>query len=243
MKSYKSLLPTVLFASLALGAAPVGAQSHGGGGGFHGGGGGGVHGGGGVRNGGGGVRGGSVHNGGGGVRGGGGGVHGSGGGGFHRGGEVHNRGVGERHGGFNGNRGDGDHHQFHDGHFRHDFRHGFRFRPRFGVGFGIFLGYPFEYPFYDPWDYGRYPVGPLAFAPGQGYGGVSFAISPSDASVTVDGAVAGSVDQFNDPQNPLNLPPGQHHIQIQAPGYSTLDFEVNVEAGRVVPYAGDLQRQ
>ena len=79
--------------------------------------------------------------------------------------------------------------------------------------------------------------------PDQGYGGVSFSISPSDASVTVDGTVAGTVDQFNDPQSPLNLPPGQHHIQVQAPGYSTLDFDVNVEAGRVVPYAGDLQRQ
>ena len=95
----------------------------------------------------------------------------------------------------------------------------------------------------DPWDYWDYPVGPLAFAPEQGYGGVSFSISPSDASVTVDGTVAGTVDQFNDPQSPLNLPPGQHHLRVQAPGYSTLDFDVNVEAGRVVPYAGDLQRR
>jgi hypothetical protein len=230
MKPYKSLLPTVLFAALALGAASVEAQSgHGGGGGFHGGGGG-FHSGGGFH-------------GGGGVSHGGGGFHGSGGGGFHGGGEVHNRGLEERNGGFNGDRGGRDHREFHDNHFRHDFGHGFRFRPRLGVGFGILLGYPFEYPFYDPWDYWDYPVGPLAFAPGQGYGGVSFSISPSDASVTVDGTVAGTVDQFNDPQSPLNLPPGQHHIQVQAPGYSTLDFDVNVEAGRVVPYAGDLQRQ
>jgi hypothetical protein len=179
------------------------------------------------------------HGGGGGFHGGGGsfhggGFHGSGGGGFHGGAEGHN------HGGFSGNRRSG---QFHDGHFRHDFGHGFRFRPRFGVGFGVFLGYPFDYPFYSPWDYWDYPVGPLAFPPGQGYGGVSFSISPGDASVAVDGIVAGSVDQFNDPESPLNLPPGQHHIQVQAPGYRTLEFDVNVEAGRVVPYAGDLQRQ
>jgi hypothetical protein len=91
-------------------------------------------------------------------------------------------------------------------------------------------------------DYWNYPVGPLAYVPAQGYGGVTFSISPGDASVTVDGTPAGSVDQFNNPQSPLNLPTGQHHIQIQAPGYSTLEFDVNVEAGQVTPYAGDLQQ-
>ena len=88
----------------------------------------------------------------------------------------------------------------------------------------------------------NYPVGPLAYFPEQGYGGVSFSISPGDASITVDGTLAGTVDNYNNPQSPLNLPPGQHHVRIQAPGYSTLDFDVNVEAGRVIPYAGDLQR-
>jgi len=92
-------------------------------------------------------------------------------------------------------------------------------------------------------DYWNYPIGPLSYVPAQGYGGVSFSISPGDASVTVDGNFAGSVDNFDTPQSPLNLPPGQHHIQIQAPGYNTLDFDIYVEAGRVTPYAGDLQRQ
>ena len=139
-----------------------------------------------------------------------------------------------------------DHGQFDHGQFDHDrfrgrFGPGFEFRPRFGVGFGVFLGYPFGYPFYDPWNYWTYPVGPLAFIPGQGYGGVSFSISPGDAGVIVDGTYAGTVDQFNNPQTPLNLPPGQHHVQIQAHGYATLDFDVTVQAGQVVPYAGDLQ--
>lgn len=125
---------------------------------------------------------------------------------------------------------------FHDNHFQHRW-----FRPRVGVGFGVFLGYPFGYPYYDPWAYWSYPVGPLAYVPGQGYGGVSFSIQPGDAGVTVDGLYAGTVDEFDNPQNPLNLPPGQHHIRIQAPGYSTLDFTVNVQAGEVVPYAGELQ--
>ena len=125
--------------------------------------------------------------------------------------------------------------------FNHVFVNGFRFRPRVGVGFGVFLGYPFVYPYYAPWAYWDYPVGPLAYVPGQGYGGITFAISPDDASVTVDGIYAGVVEQYDNPEVPLNLPPGEHHIQIEAPGYRTLDFNVNVERGEVIPYAGDLQ--
>ena len=176
--------------------------------------------------------------------GGGGGFHGSAGGGFHGGG-MHDHGhagppLHARGPEFRG-RGGFDHNRFDRGHFRGRFGHGFVFRPRFGVGFGVFLGYPFGYPLYDPWDYWAYPVGPLAFVPGAGYGGVSFSISPGDAAITVDATYAGTVDQFNDPSSPLNLPPGQHHVQIQAPGYRTLDFDVTVEAGQVIPYAGDLQ--
>jgi hypothetical protein len=174
--------------------------------------------------------------------GGGGGFLGGAGGGFH-GGEFHGGGGGFRGGDMHDHgHGDGfDHHGFDRDHFHGGFGHGFAFRPRFGVGFGVFLGYPFGYPFYDPWDYWAYPYGPLAFVPGAGYGGVSFSISPGDAAITVDSTYAGTVDQFNDPSSPLNLPPGQHHVEIQAPGYRTLDFDVTIQGGQVIPYAGDLQ--
>jgi len=231
MKPYKSLLPTVLLAALAVGTAPVEAAGgqRGGGGGFHGGGGGGFHGGSA------GAHGGGVN------RGGSGGINHAGSGGVNRGGSG---GVNRAGNGANNSHGGGEFRhdgEFRERHFDHDFGHGFRFRPRFFIGAGVFLGYPFDYPFYDPLDYWNYPIGPLSYVPAQGYGGVSFSISPGDASVTVDGAFAGTVDNFNTPQSPLNLPPGQHHIQIQAPGYNTFDFDVYVEAGRVIPYAGDLQ--
>ena len=127
--------------------------------------------------------------------------------------------------------------------FRGTFAPAFRFRPRFNVGFGVFVGYPFAYPFYDPWNWYSYPIGPLAYLPGGGYGGVSFAISPGDAGVVVDGAYAGTVDQFDSAREPLNLPPGPHHVEVQAPGYAPLDFDVNVQPGQVIPYAGDLQEE
>jgi hypothetical protein len=202
MKLNRFILPTALLATLAIGAAPVEAAQHGGGG-FHGGG---AHG---------------YSDG----------FHGASHGAVHGGGRVRPQAVPRVH----------TRNTFHGTHFNHAFVNGFRFRPRVGVGFGVFLGYPFGYPYYAPWAYWNYPVGPLTYVPGQGYGGVSFSISPADASVTVDGIYAGVVDQYDNPQSPLNLPPGEHHIKIEAPGYKTLDFNVNVERGEVLPYAGDLQ--
>ncbi len=163
-----------------------------------------------------------------------GGFHGGAAGGHVRG-ELHD---GRFHQG--GHMGDPGRDRFHGGHFHDRFRHGFVVRPRFDIGFGFFAGYPFDYPFYSPWDYWNYPVGPLAYAPGQGYGGVSFSISPGTARIIVDGAFAGTADEFDDPQNPLNLPPGQHHIEIEAPGYATRAFDVDVQAGQITPYVGDL---
>jgi len=227
-RPYYFVVATVLFAALAVGAVPVAAAGQrGGSGSSHGGGG--FHGAGGVHSG--GFHGGS-------------GVHS---GGSHDGAPGSGRPPNNHDRGDHGRpefRGDfhGDHARrgFH-GDFHDRFGGGFLFRPRLGVGFGVFLGYPFDYPLYDPWDYPGYPIGMPAYIPGQGYGGVSFAISPADASVAVDGTYAGTVNQFASPQSPLNLAPGPHHIEIQAAGYSTLDFDVNVEAGQVIPYAGDLQ--
>ena len=97
----------------------------------------------------------------------------------HGGGRSHGGAGFQNHSEFHG-RG-----EFHGDHFRHGFGPGFRFRPRFAVGFGVFLGNPFGYPFYDPWNYWAYPVGPLTYVPGRGDGGVSFSISPADASLNV----------------------------------------------------------
>jgi len=212
MRLFSSYVSTALVAGLIAIAAPVEAAGHGGGG-FQGGGG--FHGGGGFR----------------------------GGVGFHgsapsvRPGAVVHNGAGHpvfapapRFRGYDGFRG---------GYFRGPYAYGFR--PRFNVGFGVFVGYPFAYPFYDPWNWYSYPIGPLAYIPGAGYGGVSFAISPADANVVVDGTYAGTVNQFDSAQDPLNLPPGPHHVEIQAPGYAPLDFDLTVQAGQVTPYAGDLQ--
>ena len=122
----------------------------------------------------------------------------------------------------------------------HPYPYAYHFRPRFGLGFGISLGYPIPYAYYDPL---AYPVGgPITVAPGTAYGGLTFQMSPSDATVTVDGTFAGIVGDFYDPGRPLSLPAGRHHVEINAPGFNGLIFDVDVPPGQVVPYQGDLQR-
>jgi hypothetical protein len=128
----------------------------------------------------------------------------------------------------------------------------YTFRPRLRIGFGVFLGYPVPYPYYDPY---AYPARIYGYPPAYGYpgsaypadqrvvayGGVSLEITPADATVSVDGTYVGVADDFLDPSRPLSLTPGRHRIQLGAPGYQPLVFDVDVQPGQVIPYRGDLQ--
>jgi hypothetical protein len=148
----------------------------------------------------------------------------------------------------------------------------YAFRPRVSLGFGLWVGFPISYPYpyayYYPYPYpysypaygypypaanypiyppGSYPsaAGSMGVQPGAvniNTGGVSFEITPNTATVYVDGAYVGTADQFTSTSQPLGLTPGRHHIQIQAPGYQTLDFDVDIVAGQVIPYQGTMQR-
>lgn len=73
-------------------------------------------------------------------------------------------------------------------------------------------------------------------------GGVSFDISPSDATVIVDGSYVGTVDQFGPQSEPLALTPGRHRIEIRASGLQPMTFDATIVAGQVIPYRGTLQR-
>jgi hypothetical protein len=41
---------------------------------------------------------------------------------------------------------------------------------------------------------------------------------------------------------PLGLEAGSHHIELSAPGYQLLSFDVDIVAGEVIPYQGTLER-
>ncbi len=104
------------------------------------------------------------------------------------------------------------------------------------------------YFYYDPywWGYG---------APGYGYygsyggygggyeatGSLRLKIKPSDAHVFVDGYFAGTVDDFDGLFQRLKLRPGAHKIEVSAPGFAPLIFDVDIRLNDTVTYEGVLE--
>jgi hypothetical protein len=122
----------------------------------------------------------------------------------------------------------------------------YSFRPRFSVSVGIFAGYPVPYSwrYSEPiYVYGyRAPRAPVYIDPGASpYGGIALEIGPYDADVFVDGSYAGRVEDFDGSVQPLTLVAGTHRIEVQAPGYAPLIFDVTIQPGQVIPYRGDLR--
>jgi hypothetical protein len=103
--------------------------------------------------------------------------------------------------------------------------------------------YPSQYPNQEP-DYSQ--PGSSAGAPPNGQyastGGVSFDVSPENAEVFVDGSFVGTAGSFGPRNQPLGLTPGRHRVEIRAQGYRTMTFDADVQAGQVIPYQGQLQR-
>src|SRR5262249_52364733 len=125
----------------------------------------------------------------------------------------------------------------------------------YGYGYGYPYPYPYSYPYpypysYQPYGYpppyppSSYPTtGSVGVQPGRATtGGVSFEITPSTAEVYVDGTYMGTVGEFTPTSQPLDLTPGRHHIEVQAPGYRTQQFDVDIIAGQVIPYQGVMER-
>jgi hypothetical protein len=73
-------------------------------------------------------------------------------------------------------------------------------------------------------------------------GGLSFQITPADAQIFVDGTPVGTTGQFTPTSQPLGVPAGHHHVELRAPGYQTMAFDVDIVAGEVIPYQGTLER-
>jgi len=107
---------------------------------------------------------------------------------------------------------------------------------------GYYGGY---YGAYDPW-YGWFPT----FAPASSYrsspdntGSVRLRVKPSNASVYVDGFLAGIVDDFDGAFQRLRLEPGPHRIEIRAQGYQPLAVDVMIQEDFTITYRGELTMQ
>jgi len=143
-----------------------------------------------------------------------------------------------------------DNHAYHPYYAPHYYGHPvyrpYVFRPHFHLGFGVYVGYPVAYTYAYPspipvYGYGA-PAAPVYVQPNSTYyGGIALEISPGDGQVYVDGTYVGTVSDFDGTNQPLTLTGGAHRIQINAPGYQTLMFDVQVQPGQVIPYQGAMQ--
>ena len=129
--------------------------------------------------------------------------------------------------------------------------------PPTGGGPVVVTGYPYSYPwwfggagyyggyyggYYDPW-FGGYD-------PQPGYSGTSLSdegalrlkIKPREAEVYVDGYYVGIVDDFDGIFQKLHIESGNHRIEVRAPGYEPLTFDVRITPDHSTTYHGELKK-
>lgn len=134
------------------------------------------------------------------------------------------------------------------------------YRPGFNLGFfygrpGFYGSYFYDSPFYghgfpayvNPYVYPAYGYGYAPYGYGYGgysghpYGGLRIDLPQHDAEVYVDGYFAGTVDDFDGAFQQANLEAGPHRIEVRAPGFESLAFDVRVEPGRTITYRGSMR--
>ena len=110
----------------------------------------------------------------------------------------------------------------------------------YGDPYGYYGGYYGGY--YDPW-YGGYPSsGQTSYGQTDEEGALRLKVKPKEAEVYVDGYYVGIVDDFNGVFQKLHLETGVHRLEIRAPGYEPLTFDVRITAGHKSTYEGELKR-
>jgi len=111
-------------------------------------------------------------------------------------------------------------------------------------GYGTFgLGY-FYYDPYTWYPYDNYYQSYRFNGYGYGYptGELRLRVRPRNAEVYVDGYYAGRVDDFDGILQALELEAGAYAIEIVAPGFEPIEFDVRIQPGRKITYDGDLRR-
>jgi hypothetical protein len=124
---------------------------------------------------------------------------------------------------------------------------GYGYYDPWGYGYG---GYPAGYGggyggyyggYYDPW-YGGYPASPQSSYTTSDEGSLKLKLKPRNAEVYVDGYFVGVVDDFDGMFQRLHLESGPHRVEVRAPGYETLAFDVRITADHTTTYQGELTK-
>ncbi len=103
----------------------------------------------------------------------------------------------------------------------------------FDLHYDSYVFYPPTVARYD--NYGTY-YGDYGYPTGE----LKLQVRPRDAQVFINGAYAGTVDEFDGTFQSMRLEGGEYQVEIVLPGYEPLDFDVHITAGEKVTYKGDL---
>jgi hypothetical protein len=106
--------------------------------------------------------------------------------------------------------------------------------------YGWYDNYYYD-PYYPTYSYPSYGGGVYQYRYGYPTGEIRLQVRPRHAEVYVDGYYAGRVDDFDGFLQALRIEEGPHTIEIVAPGYETLTFNVRILPGRKIDYRGDLR--
>jgi hypothetical protein len=73
-------------------------------------------------------------------------------------------------------------------------------------------------------------------------GALRLKVKPDTGSVYLDGELVGLVNKYDGLFQKLHLDGGNHRVEIRAPGYKTLTFNVRIESGHTETYRGELEK-
>jgi PEGA domain len=73
-------------------------------------------------------------------------------------------------------------------------------------------------------------------------GALRLKVKPDTGSVYLDGELVGLVNKYDGMFQKLHLDGGNHRVEIRAPGYKTLTFNVRIESGHTETYRGELEK-
>jgi hypothetical protein len=108
--------------------------------------------------------------------------------------------------------------------------------PMYGNGYGQAS---YAYGYGSTWPYFGYGA-TFPFDDFGDQGSLRLQVQPKDAQVYVDGYYAGIVDEFDGHFQHLDLSPRPHHVEIRAPGYQPLAFDVVIQPHHKTDYRGRL---
>jgi hypothetical protein len=116
------------------------------------------------------------------------------------------------------------------------------YRRYYPYGYGAF---GFGSLYYDPYRWHPGAYGSYAYGTWRPFGTFDIGelrldVSPRHAQVFVDGYYAGIVDDFDGAFQAIRLAPGAYRIEVVAPGYETLSFDVRLTPGQKIRYRGEL---